>query len=217
MITQVTALSYSLTITDTEGKLSASIPALVEGDAPPSRTFDSNAFTAEVKSSNGKKLFTTQFLIETIPQTALDPRWFNENGTQIFFPNDTEKDNKTTTLVLLLPYFRNGESIEIRNSTSEIQLSINIAKYATCNMNGICDSKESFNQCPEDCKSGLKDSFCDGIKDGKCDPDCLSSQDSDCNLPSPVVVPSNQGVKWLAIIVILIVIIIIALKIAKKI
>jgi putative hemolysin len=41
---------------------------------------------------------------------------------------------------------------------------------------------ESFNSCPEDCPSGGEDWYCDGVADGKCDPDCekINEKDPDC-------------------------------------
>ena len=48
--------------------------------------------------------------------------------------------------------------------------------------NKICDlPKESFNNCPQDCPSGGRDGFCDGLKDKICDPDCLKAGDPDCS------------------------------------
>jgi hypothetical protein len=51
-----------------------------------------------------------------------------------------------------------------------------------CNSDGICDKNihENYKNCPQDCISGNEDSWCDGQKDGKCDPDCLAHLDKDC-------------------------------------
>lgn len=50
--------------------------------------------------------------------------------------------------------------------------------------NGICDSGENYKLCSKDCPSGTKDSFCDSVADGKCDPDCSQKEDVDCVKPS---------------------------------
>ncbi len=47
----------------------------------------------------------------------------------------------------------------------------------------LCDpATENYARCPEDCPSGGDDGFCDGVKDGRCDPDCarLGQYDPDC-------------------------------------
>ncbi|MCX6710601.1 MAG: hypothetical protein NTZ02_00750, partial [Candidatus Woesearchaeota archaeon] len=46
--------------------------------------------------------------------------------------------------------------------------------------NSVCDSTETYFSCPQDCHSGGRDGYCDSMKDGICDPDCMPSQDSDC-------------------------------------
>lgn len=42
-----------------------------------------------------------------------------------------------------------------------------------------CEIMENYLTCPEDCKSGGKDYYCDLAEDNKCDPDC-SNLDKDC-------------------------------------
>ena len=49
-----------------------------------------------------------------------------------------------------------------------------------CNSNLVCDSNENFMICPQDCKSGSKDDYCDEISEGVCDPDCTFEEDKDC-------------------------------------
>ncbi|MFB6088929.1 MAG: hypothetical protein ABEK36_04080 [Candidatus Aenigmatarchaeota archaeon] len=52
-----------------------------------------------------------------------------------------------------------------------------------CNEDGICQSelRENYKTCRVDCPSGGLDNYCDGIDDGKCDPDCdLAYKDPDC-------------------------------------
>jgi len=46
--------------------------------------------------------------------------------------------------------------------------------------NSICDEMENYKSCPGDCPSGSSDKYCDGRKDGKCDPDCYDWEDLDC-------------------------------------
>jgi len=56
-----------------------------------------------------------------------------------------------------------------------------------CNKNGLCDSTETHNTCPQDCSLDTKDTLCTMNQDGMCDPDCLAGIDPDC---SRLTVPS---------------------------
>jgi len=49
---------------------------------------------------------------------------------------------------------------------------------------GTCGTSEDVKNCPKDCLSGGIDEYCDGIRDGVCDPDCavFGGNDPDCNL-----------------------------------
>ena len=53
----------------------------------------------------------------------------------------------------------------------------------TCG-DGSCGIPENYNTCSEDCPSGSYDFYCDGVKDGKCDQDCIDKNtpedDPDC-------------------------------------
>jgi len=58
--------------------------------------------------------------------------------------------------------------------------SIEIFVREICNKDGICDPRENYENCPEDCPSGSGDGYCDGLQDLVCDPDCSRSEDVDC-------------------------------------
>jgi len=102
-------------------------------------------------------------------------------------------------LTLDLPYFPLAKEIDILEKVPsvpepELVLSVPVSAYAqgTCG-DGICESFESYKTCPEDCHSGGKDGYCDHIKDGICDPDCLpyKNADPDCHYkPSSTPVSS---------------------------
>ena len=46
--------------------------------------------------------------------------------------------------------------------------------------NDLCDDGENYQTCPQDCKSGGRDGFCDKEKDALCDPNCARTEDEDC-------------------------------------
>ena len=51
-------------------------------------------------------------------------------------------------------------------------------KETTCG-DGSCGFPENSETCPQDCPSGGIDEYCDGIADGKCDPDCQLLDEED--------------------------------------
>jgi len=59
----------------------------------------------------------------------------------------------------------NGTEVEVTDL-------MNLSFRETICGDGICGMPENYGTCPKDCPSGSYDNFCDGIKDGKCDPDC---------------------------------------------
>ena len=128
-----------------------------------------------------KQNFDFDFQIADSPPP---PEWFDKQGKQIFFPNRTgERQRLSTALVeLIIPYHPTGMRIDIIDTeTGQTALQINVMQYAkTCGDN-TCQPHENYQSCSSDCQSGGKDSYCDGIADSKCDPDCINpDDDTDC-------------------------------------
>lgn len=69
---------------------------------------------------------------------------------------------------------------------------------------GTCGFPENYLTCPEDCPSGSVDEYCDGVKDGICDPDCELGEDPDCQAPGPTL-----GF-WLTIVVVVVILAVVA-------
>ncbi|MDI6825845.1 MAG: DUF333 domain-containing protein [Candidatus Aenigmarchaeota archaeon] len=71
----------------------------------------------------------------------------------------------------------NGTEVEV---TELMGLSFEEGKCG----DGVCAIGENYNSCSQDCPSGSKDTFCDGVSDGICDPDCIAlemaEKDPDC-------------------------------------
>jgi putative hemolysin/predicted nucleic acid-binding Zn ribbon protein len=61
---------------------------------------------------------------------------------------------------------------------------------------GRCTIGETYENCPKDCPSGSVDAYCDGVKDGICDEDCLymglSTKDPDCPVCGNKICESNK-------------------------
>jgi len=156
-------VSYSLTINYKEGKISLVDLKLREGTAPSRLVQPEEGYTLKVISFNNEVLHSFKFVIELIPQHALKPEWFDENGTQIYFPNVTFPVTNETSIVLTFPYFRNAKTVEIYSPNKILVLSVDVSNYATCNMNTICDPNENYQVCPEDCKQGTSNFIVYGI------------------------------------------------------
>jgi hypothetical protein len=173
-------VSYSLTIKYENGTIIPLDIGLIGGKSPERLNQPDEGYRLKIISFKDEILYSFRFDIETIRNYALDPEWFDENGTQIYFPTETKNLSTETTLVIIFPYFRNAKIVEIYNPNNTIAVVIDVSKYATCNHDNVCGLNENYNTCPEDCPSGSRDEYCDGIKDGRCDLDCIPEKDVDC-------------------------------------
>lgn len=84
-----------------------------------------------------------------------------------------------------VPYFENGIGIALIRPDGKSYY-INTIGFAKLCGDNICESSENYSTCSKDCRSGVRDSYCDGVADGSCDPDCFIladhgvGEDSDC-------------------------------------
>jgi hypothetical protein len=63
-----------------------------------------------------------------------------------------------------------------------IEKQAEIKSVSLCNVNNVCDDNENYKNCPQDCKSGQEDNYCDKVNDEVCDPDCDEDEDIDCKV-----------------------------------
>jgi putative hemolysin len=68
---------------------------------------------------------------------------------------------------------KNGREVEV---TDLMNLSFAESRCG----DGTCGGGENYKTCPQDCRSGGMDDYCDGVLDGKCDADCTLWKDPDC-------------------------------------
>ena len=76
-----------------------------------------------------------------------------------------------------------------------------------CKSNNICEENENSLNCPEDCKTGLKDNICNYKSDSICDEDC--TDDPDCK-------SSKNYNSFIIISIMIVIILIIYFSIKKK-
>ncbi len=67
-----------------------------------------------------------------------------------------------------------------RYSSNELKIFISEPTTGPCNYDFVCDPGENRGNCFQDCPSGGKDDYCDGLDDLLCDPDCEVGEDVDC-------------------------------------
>jgi putative hemolysin len=105
-------------------------------------------------------------------KVALEWSYCAQQGYEAKHVEDPEVCPDCTLCVL-----PNGTEVEV---TQLMGLSF---EETTCG-DGTCGSPEDYETCPEDCPSGGLDEYCDGVKDGICDPDCEEGADPDCGVTS---------------------------------
>jgi hypothetical protein len=120
-------------------------------------------YRAVIISSDKKVLYSAKFDIQLYI--------FTESGM-------IKRDNVNFTLIL--PYFENGETMQIYDQNNTLALLVDISNYTVCDSNGKCDyPRENYYSCPSECH-GAEDGICDKAKDGICDQDCARDEDPDC-------------------------------------
>ena len=108
------------------------------------------------------------FLIKTVS--------FEGSDMQKIYYNMSENRN----YIIYAPYDKNTGKILVYNPSNSLVMDIDVSSFADTCGSKICEPYESYENCPQDCKSGNKDGFCDGVRENICDPDCTQKEDSDC-------------------------------------
>ncbi len=132
-----------------------------------------NAFEARILDSGGNILnrayFIPDFLILSDPPIEVD-----ETVDEVVFP-----------------YSQNTSTVQVLKG-GEIILSESIG-IQLCNRDGICNNKENYISCSQDCDRFSEDDYCNSISnDHICDPDCLwdSEAGGECSQPN-----CNDGIR----------------------
>lgn len=91
---------------------------------------------------------------------------------------DPEKCSSIFSEECAVCVLENGEEVEV---TKLMELDFRAGKCG----DGFCAAlEENYETCPQDCPSGSFDMYCDKVKDGICDPDCVEQEmleeDPDC-------------------------------------
>src|SRR3989338_38646 len=145
-------LYISLTLDYANGNFSKTGVKLVESEELLDFSKKTGEYRAVAVSFNKDILFETHFDINS--QVFPEPlkEWFDEKGNQIVIPEKSaDTQLKDVFAVIFIPYFKNVQYVKIYDAANNLKLSADISEVATCNMDKICDLKESNKLCSEDC------------------------------------------------------------------
>ena len=145
-------LYFSLTTNFVSGKLLKQSVSLIQSEEILDFSKKTGDYKVVLISFERDILFETYFDVttEVVPEPLKE--WFDEKGNQVIVPEKhVETKLKEVSSVIFLPYFKNAKNIEIYNKKNELELSVDVSEFATCNLNKVCDFKESHDLCPEDC------------------------------------------------------------------
>ena len=148
------------------------------GYAPDRRVQPELGYKTELISFTEEVLYSFRFESSVLEcSDTFDPETEEMSGECV----QLEEGN----IILLIPYFEDGKTINIYDSDGNHVLSVDVSKF-NCG-NGLCelDYDENYITCSRDCPSGSADNYCDGIRDGICDPDCTIEGDTDCITEPP--------------------------------
>jgi hypothetical protein len=206
---------YILTLKYSDGAVSKEGLYVTKGFYNPSK--EEGDWLLEVISFGGEVLYSQKFGFHLERYYAPSTDWFDEDGKQIYIPSEEESVERLSESVtdLAIPYFENAEKMNIYDKNKAKVLEIDISVFSESCGDGKCQFHESFESCPKDCGSGLKDDYCDRVEDGICDPDCKpESLDPDCTISSEKEVGKFP---WAYIILIALLVVVLLVLVIRKI
>ncbi len=203
--------SYNVSLKFENNELSYDTIKLIDEPMPPQTIKPSVGWRCEVIGVDNTILDSFLFAIPTTICTDIVNKDDNLAGGCA--------SGEKAVFTLAVPYYENGIAIQFISPDGKKNLSINTIGFAKLCADSICESNENYNTCPQDCRSGVKDDYCDGAADGVCDPDCAAladkgaSEDADCK--NEMKFASGTIIAWW-ILGILAIILVAAIFISKK-
>lgn len=113
-----------------------------------------NGYLAELVSFSGQKLYSLKFDFPLIVFPAPPPEWFDKNGNQVYFPKKGEGGPEVLDeagIELLIPYFKDGKTINIYDLDNKKILSVDVGYFAKVCGDKVCQAHEDYLSCPQDC------------------------------------------------------------------
>jgi len=129
-------------------------------------------YKVELKTKEGSIIYIKYFDLDFKAYIDILPGFEGEINEEVELNEEQ--------MILNIPFKANAAIFEL----SHFEKSIFKYSIEICNENNVCDGNENYLSCPNDCKSGSTDLYCDGILDGVCDQDCDNQgrpeKDIDC-------------------------------------
>lgn len=155
-------LFVSVTLEYNRGTVTINDTSLIQSSEYIDKSKDTGNYTLKVYSHNETALYETKFDFDLNILGAPPKEWFDNDGNQIYFPNETQPAKlglDRASVVLFAPYFRTIKIVRIYDNNDREITSKDVSEFAVCNINSICDSKETEEVCPEDCTARQTTSY----------------------------------------------------------
>lgn len=125
-------------------------------------------------------------------------------------PNQVCQENSQFNLALEIPFDVQAKNINVYDPAGKMIAFVDVSEFSRMCGDGVCQKGENYKTCAKDCRSGIKDGYCDGTEDGVCDPDCAIATDQDCSKLANMKTALSGGGKSSALAIIIITVILIA-------
>ena len=166
-----------------------------KGDVAFEKIFVTNSSAEEVKdgeeyigkifSFEGDLLSTFNFLVPN--------EWFISSDLEKTSGNNVAKPARLNH-TFNLPYFEDGETLEVYNNQDKKVASLMLAPFAETCGDKVCQDQEDYLSCMQDCSMAKKDGICLPYYDQICDPDCPifgDMKDQECTKDNIIIMISS--------------------------
>lgn len=166
--------SYILKLNYSNGVLSLQEINLVDQPSPLRPIQPAAGWRCDVVSNDNAVIHSFRF---ALPSVVCSEAATSTNATSS--PGGCVEASQAT-FQLEVPYYDLGKGINILTTDGVPALFVNTIGFAKLCGDDVCQSSENNGTCAKDCRSGVRDGYCDGVSDGTCDADCKPGQDKDC-------------------------------------
>jgi len=121
--------SYQWDVNINDGNIISSNISLVHKKASNRVTLEEKGYPIKVMGGNGLELLDFNFNFPLNFAYSVSPDWFDENGSQTFFPGEEQVETvPDANISLFIPYLPEAESLEIYDLNNNHILSENVSK-----------------------------------------------------------------------------------------
>ncbi len=139
-------MAYSLNFELADGKLTCPNWSLSDGDGRRYDVYEADGtHRLSAFDASGKELYTFRFYLFATPSYAAPRDFFDENGTQIKFKDDSDlpRDPRLRSY-LYPPYHPNATRLEVSELNGTVLLEVDVSKYAHLDWQAIKRNRDEF-------------------------------------------------------------------------